>query len=135
MVKIRKFVKVENNDMKLFMEYISGQSLKDIRLSFGEFCVDSENTLIIFTKQLMKILNHIHSLDIVHGNIKSSTILLDTQKNYLKLSDFNIFQLNAQNISKFTNKYSAPELFRGEVPTEASDIWSVGLVILEMLLG
>jgi hypothetical protein len=85
-----------------------------------------------------------HSLNIVHRDIKPNNIFLIDYagiKNFVKLLDFGIaFSIGAgrmtgEGMLMGTPAYSSPEQIRGEEPTPASDIYSLGCVVYEMLTG
>ncbi|NUM47616.1 MAG: protein kinase, partial [Anaerolineales bacterium] len=93
-------------------------------------------------EQVGSALTHIHQKDVFHRDLKPANILLD-EKGNAYLSDFGIakdFQAN-KNLTKpeelvmGTLSYAAPEQLRGEIPTPQSDIFSLGVILFELLTG
>lgn len=88
---------------------------------------------------------YIHSRDLIHRDIKSPNIFI-TAQNEAKLGDFGLCINGKTIVSKVrhssagiigTNCYMAPELHKGQIYSKgkASDMWAVGCILLEMLLG
>lgn len=75
----------------------------------------------------------IHKSNIIHGNLKSSNIMVD--KTNVRISDIPFFKINKNNLQHFLNQSSAPEVFFGATPNKKSDIWSIGYILLEMYIG
>lgn len=94
----------------------------------------------LYTYQLCRSLAHIHSLGVCHRDIKPQNLLVNTHTHQLKLCDFGsakILVKGEPNISYICSRYyRAPELIFGATDyTTAIDIWSMGCVLAEMLLG
>lgn len=90
--------------------------------------------------QICRAIAYIHSLGICHRDIKPHNLLLNTRLNVCKLCDFGSAKslVNGQpNVSYICSRYyRAPELvFEAVEYTTAIDVWSVGTVMAEMLLG
>lgn len=86
-------------------------------------------------------LNHLHTQEnIIHGNLSSSNILLD-EKNNAHIADFGLSKLmtaaaNANIVATAgTLGYQAPELPKTKKPTTKTDVYSLGVIILELLTG
>jgi serine/threonine protein kinase len=90
-------------------------------------------------KQLFEVMDYMHSLDIVHRDIKCSNLLL-TKNLELKVADFGLAR-SMRGDQLFTNKvvtlwYRAPELLLGATSYDASiDMWSIGCVLAELFIG
>jgi serine/threonine protein kinase len=85
-------------------------------------------------------LTYIHSLGICHRDIKPQNLLVDPQTHSLKVCDFGSAKRLVRgeiNVSYICSRYyRAPELIFGATEyTNAIDVWSVGCVMAEMLLG
>lgn len=94
----------------------------------------------LYIYQLCRALAYIHSLGICHRDIKPQNLLLDPQTGILKLCDFGSAKMLVRgepNVSYICSRYyRAPELIFGSTTyTTAIDIWSMGCVLAELLLG
>jgi len=94
----------------------------------------------LYVFQLCRALGYIHSLGICHRDIKPQNLLLDPNSGVLKLCDFGsakILVKGETNVSYICSRYyRAPELIFGATNyTTAIDIWSMGCVFAELLMG
>lgn len=130
-------VGMEDNIYYIVMEYIKGQTLKDLIRQKGHFGVDFATNIAI---QISSALEHAHKNHIVHRDIKSHNILIK-EDNTVKVTDFGIAR--AVSSSTITNTgnvigsvhYFSPEQARGGYTDEKSDIYSLGVVLYEMVTG
>ncbi|HYF83166.1 MAG TPA: Stk1 family PASTA domain-containing Ser/Thr kinase [Clostridia bacterium] len=130
-------VGTENSNYYIVMEYIKGQTLKELIKSKGTLGVEYATNIAI---QICYALDHAHKNHIVHRDIKSHNILI-REDNSVKVTDFGIAR--AVSSSTITNTgnvigsvhYFAPEQARGGYTDEKSDIYSLGVVMYEMLTG
>ncbi len=121
----------------IVMEYVAGQTLKQYIQQNSPLAV--EETLDIM-KQLTSAISHAHQNHIVHRDIKPHNILIDREGN-VKITDFGIaMALSATSITQ-TNSvlgsvhYLSPEQARGGMANKKSDIYSLGIVMFELLTG
>ena len=132
----------ECGDAFLVMEYIDGGTL-DSRLLGGAISDEDATSL---ARELGEALHVVHGAGIIHRDVKPSNILLRpalTPQSTLRptLADFGIAylvdttRLTAPGTAIGTAAYLAPEQVRGAPPTTASDIYSLGLVLIEALTG
>ncbi|KAN0018625.1 hypothetical protein ACTFIU_008553 [Dictyostelium citrinum] len=94
----------------------------------------------LYIYQLCRSINYIHSLGICHRDIKPQNLLLDTSTSTLKLCDFGSAKIlikGETNVSYICSRhYRAPELIFGSTNyTTTIDVWSLGCVLAELLLG
>lgn len=127
----------ENHQHYIVMEVVRGKTLKQLIQQRG--AIDIEEALIIM-KQLVAGLNQAHKHGIIHRDIKPQNILIKDDGT-AKIADFGIAQ--TQDATQLTQAdsvmgsvhYMAPETARGETATKQSDIYSVGIVFYELLVG
>jgi glycogen synthase kinase 3 beta len=94
----------------------------------------------LYVYQMLRALAHIHSQGVCHRDIKPQNLLVDVSTHALKLCDFGsakILRPEESNISYICSRYyRAPELIFGATSyTSAIDVWSVGCVAAELILG
>jgi serine/threonine protein kinase/tetratricopeptide (TPR) repeat protein len=118
------------------MAYIEGRSLKE-RIAAGPLPVAEA---IEIAKQVAEGLRAAHEKGIIHRDIKPANIML-TEKGQAKIMDFGLAKLEwAADLTRTltimgTAAYMSPEQARGEKVDPATDIWSLGCVLFEMLAG
>ncbi len=118
------------------MEYVEGQSLK-ARIEKGPLEVQNALEIAI---QMAEGLEEAHKRGIVHRDIKSANIMV-TEKGQAKVMDFGLAKvkggtlLTREGTTLGTVAYMSPEQARGEEVDHRSDIWSLGVVLYEMLSG
>jgi eukaryotic-like serine/threonine-protein kinase len=118
------------------MEVIEGRSLKELILTRGPLSVP---VAIDYTKQILSALRFAHRNGIIHRDIKPHNVLLGAEDR-LKVTDFGIARAGASQMTEAgsimgTAQYLSPEQARGAPVTAASDVYSVGVVLYEMLTG
>eukprot|EP00759_Apiculatamorpha_spiralis_P013859 PhF_6_TR20549/c0_g1_i1/m.29679 len=129
-------VSKETHHMHIFMELVPGGSLSTLLLKFGAF---HENTIVVYTRQILRGLFYLHSHGVIHRDIKCSNILVN-DKGVIKLSDFGLSSEDCSTTgtsSGFNNVvgtplFMAPEVIRGCAYSEASDVWALGCTVIEM---
>ncbi len=121
----------------IVMEHVDGQTLKQYILQNSPLGV--EKTINIM-RQLTSAISHAHQNHIVHRDIKPHNILVDANET-VKITDFGIaMALSATSITQ-TNSvlgsvhYLSPEQARGGMANKKSDIYSLGIVMFELLTG
>lgn len=127
----------ENNIYYIVMEYVDGMTLKQYIQQYHP--IPLEKTIDIM-KQLTSAVAHAHQNHIVHRDIKPQNILID-HHGHVMITDFGIaMALSATSITQ-TNAvlgsvhYLSPEQARGGMATKKSDIYSLGIVMFELLTG
>ncbi|WP_156289021.1 Stk1 family PASTA domain-containing Ser/Thr kinase [Oceanobacillus salinisoli] len=127
----------EDHLLYMVMEYVDGMTLKEYIQRFGPLNVQE---VLDIMKQMTSAIAHAHANDIVHRDIKPQNILMDNF-GQVKVTDFGIaIALSATSLTQ-TNSilgsvhYLSPEQARGGMATKKSDIYSLGIVLFEMLTG
>lgn len=121
----------------IVMEYIDGITLKEYIDMQG--VLDWKETVHL-TTQILKALQHAHENGIVHRDIKPHNIML-LQDGTIKVTDFGIARFSSNATRTMTEQaigsvhYIAPEQARGEKTDGKTDIYSVGVMMYEMLTG
>jgi eukaryotic-like serine/threonine-protein kinase len=125
------------------MEVIEGRSLKELILTRGALPI---GTAIAYAKQLLEALRFAHRHGIIHRDIKPHNVLVSADQHAkaheprLKVTDFGIARHGASQMTEAgsimgTAQYLSPEQARGAPVTAASDLYSAGVVLYEMLTG
>ena len=120
----------------IVMEYLKGHDLSKI-ISLKDYNDFNENQMGQIIHQLLKALSFIHSKNIIHRDIKPENILFSDKRNIfsLKLIDFGLATFSEQEKKIVgTPMYMSPEMIDGN-GTYVSDIWSVGVVVYQMITG
>ncbi|MEN8699406.1 Stk1 family PASTA domain-containing Ser/Thr kinase [Bacillus infantis] len=127
----------EDSIYYIVMEYVEGQTLKQYIQQHSPVPID---TALDIMKQLLSAISHAHQHHIVHRDIKPHNILVDRIGN-VKITDFGIaMALSSTSITQ-TNSvlgsvhYLSPEQARGGMANKKSDIYSLGIVMFELLTG
>mgnify|MGYP000955733285 FL=1 len=121
----------------IVMEYIKGKTLKEIIREKGKLTVEET---IDYSIQIAEALEHAHKNHIVHRDIKPHNIML-TEDGRIKVTDFGIARAaTASTVTNTSNvigsvHYFSPEQARGGYTDEKSDIYSLGIVMYEMITG
>ena len=121
----------------IVMEYIDGITLKELLEQQG---VLRWKDALKFVSQILKALQHAHDKGIVHRDIKPQNIMLFPDGN-IKVMDFGIARFSRIDGKTLSDKtigsvhYISPEQAKGEMTDERSDIYSVGVMLYEMLTG
>lgn len=121
----------------IVMEYIDGITLKEFMEQQG---VLKWKDSVHFIIQILRALQHAHDRGIVHRDIKPQNIMLFPDGT-IKVMDFGIARFAREEGKTISDKaigsvhYISPEQARGDITDEKSDIYSVGVMLYEMLTG
>jgi serine/threonine-protein kinase len=118
------------------MEYLEGRNLKELLRRRGPMPV---KLALRYSRQILDALRFAHRNGIVHRDIKPHNVLVDSEGR-LKVTDFGIARAGASQMTEAgsivgTAQYLSPEQARGEQVDPRSDIYSMGIVLYEMLTG
>jgi len=121
----------------LILEYVEGMTLKDYMIKNPRLPIE---TIVHIAKQIASGLSHAHQNGIIHRDIKPQNILMNENLT-CKITDFGIARAYGDTTLTQTNQmlgtvyYLSPEQARGNVATAQSDIYSLGILIFEMITG
>lgn len=128
----------EENDLHyIVMEYVEGMDLK--QYIHEHYPIPYEKTVDIML-QILSAVKVAHQHQIIHRDLKPQNILIDKQGN-VKITDFGIAMALSETSITQTNSllgsvhYLSPEQARGGMATQKSDIYALGIVLYEMIMG
>lgn len=129
----------QHHDQQIIvMEYVSGGSLRALLRQQGALPLARVRQILL---DLCDALVRAHRLDIIHRDLKPENVLL-TEDGTLKLTDFGVArlagettQLTGTGTQIGTPFYISPEAWEGRVLNAQTDIWSLGVMLYEMLAG
>lgn len=149
-VTIHDFGETVEGMVYMVLEFVDGETLKDRLRRRGAM---EELRAINVAIQIAKSLSEAHRHGIIHRDLKPANIMLTelgSDPDYVKVLDFGVARLrSADPAAELTShglppgereligtpRYMSPEQVRGEELTGASDVYSLGLIIYEMLTG
>ncbi|KAG8990537.1 hypothetical protein FRB90_001732 [Tulasnella sp. 427] len=127
----------DDDSLDIVLEYVENGSLGQTLKSFGKF---NEKLVATYVTKILEGLHYLHEQQVVHCDLKAANIL-STKNGNIKLSDFGVsLTLNAMENAKETMdnvagtpNWMAPEVIELKGASTASDIWSLGCTIVELL--
>jgi serine/threonine-protein kinase len=144
-ISIIDFGKTDDNTLFMAMEYLSGRSLARV---IAEDQPIPEARVVHIGAQILAALAEAHALGIIHRDLKPENVMLESRRDepdFVKVLDFGIAKLNEPGdgagrltqagIVCGTPGYMSPEQVRGDELDPRSDIYSVGVILYEMLSG
>ncbi len=152
-VTIHDFGETVDGMVYMVLEYVDGETLKDVLKRRG--ALDEASTMDI-GKQIAKSLSEAHRHGIIHRDLKPANIMLTElggEQDFVKVLDFGVARLRGGRTNDDnpdltsvglpegereligTPRYMSPEQVKGEELTGASDVYSLGLILYEILSG
>src|ERR1043166_6517214 len=118
------------------MEYLDGRSLKELLLPRGPAPV---SVAVDYARQMLSALRFAHRNGIIHRDIKPHNVLVDDE-GHRKVTDLGNARAGASQMTEEgsiigTAQYLSPEQARGTQVDQTSDLYSLGIVLYEMLTG
>jgi serine/threonine-protein kinase len=118
------------------MEYLPGRTLKDV---VGERGVLGQEEVVDIGVQILRAASFAHRRGVVHRDLKPHNVMLDDAGN-AKVTDFGIARAGASEMTEAgsimgTAQYLSPEQAQGSHATAQSDLYSVGIILYELLTG
>ncbi len=141
------FGQLENGSFYLVLEFIEGKSLSQLIADVGPL---PEGRALLITRQIADALAAAHGAGIVHRDLKPDNVMLVTKdgaSDFVKVLDFGIAKIKIEepgpgqqaltrlNTVMGTPEYMSPEQARGEPVDLRADLYTVGIILYEMLAG
>jgi len=124
----------------IVMDHVPGEALDKIMKAAGALPLRRVATI---GRQMLRGLGAIHEAGVIHADIKSSNIMVDTTdgSDRVTIIDFGLARTmttkldHDSDVIAGTPEYMAPEVIGGAVPGVASDIYAAGIILYEMIVG
>jgi len=136
---IVRFYGLEHDGYNTFMlmDFIEGKTLREEIFGLDGTPMQFDQMLPII-QQLCSALHYAHEEGVVHCDLKPGNVMIH-MNGTIQVTDFGIARMmdaaTATMVGLGTPAYMAPELVRGHAPTSASDIYSLGIILFEMVTG
>jgi serine/threonine-protein kinase len=142
-VSVFDFGQAEDGRLFMAMELIEGKTLLDVRRKDGPFTL---GRTVRVGEQLCDALDAAHALSIIHRDLKLENIIVLDQpagRDRVKILDFGLAKLVGESGSHATDtgivvgtpRYMAPEIAMGQAATSAADMYSLGIILAELVVG
>jgi eukaryotic-like serine/threonine-protein kinase len=125
-----------NGTYYIAMEYVAGRSLKTIVREEGALDPDRAIGIVV---QILRAARFAHRRGVIHRDLKPHNVILD-EENRARVTDFGIARAGASDMTMTgsimgTAQYLSPEQAQGHSVTEPSDLYSIGVILYELLTG
>ncbi len=127
----------DKSSLYLVMEYLEGKNLEEVLEEMGPLPISA---VAMIGARVADALHYSHQRGIIHRDVKPSNIFI-TRRREVKLTDFGIAYtpqeptLTQKGIAIGTPAYMSPEQIKGQKPDQRSDIFSLGVVLYELVTG
>lgn len=132
-------VGIYNNIAYIIMKYIEGRTLKNIIKTYGSLPLED---IIQITRDILSALHYMHNKGVIHRDIKPANVIVEKSTGRAILADFGLAKkvgetggLTRTGEMLGTPFYVSPEQAKGEKLCPASDIYSLGISLFEMVTG
>jgi hypothetical protein len=137
-VTIYDVLEGDDDTLYIAMEYVPGRSLQELLAESRSGSLDFER-IVDLVSHIASALDYLHAMGMVHRDVKPANILI-THDGRVKLTDFGIAFRGRERggndgMVLGTPNYMAPEQILGREITPRTDVWSLGVVLYEMLCG
>ena len=125
-------------EFNILLEHMEGGNLQQYLNKQPETRMPNIYKAKVFTQRIVETVAYLHSMNIVHRDIKTDNILLSKELDDVKLCDFgvsgNVDDTRWTSDARGTIRYMAPELFDRKL-TKKADIWAIGCIVLQFITG
>eukprot|EP00981_Chlorochromonas_danica_P007706 scaffold1869_cov163-Ochromonas_danica.AAC.18 len=136
LVQLHRYFIAENGSPCLVLDYCPGGDLRAFLKNNGKL---SERQALHFFGQIVDGVAYLHSMSCMHRDLKPANILLCEHPTQIKLADFGLTRyLPDQDLASTycgSPLYMAPEVFNGDPYGKEVDLWSLGCIFYEMIIG
>ncbi|KAH3756537.1 MAP3K epsilon protein kinase 1 [Pelomyxa schiedti] len=124
-----------NSQLFIILEYAENGSLANLTREFGSL---PEPLVVLYTRQVLNAVEYLHKENVIHRDLKAGNVLL-SRSGGVKLADFGVAAVIKENIKHYSvvgsPYWMSPEIIQREGHCAASDIWSLGCTVIELLTG